>query len=124
MEATNKPDLSDDDSDGEQKAEPQLTEKEKQLRDSLMKDIYNDMSSSSDEEETKASDITQAHSASPEQPKKKGEYTEQDIQQDLERLEQRKAAKMAEETLKELFGDNYDENEEETESAEMAKINK
>jgi len=89
-----------------------------------MKDIYNDMSSSSDEEETKASDITQAHSASPEQPKKKGEYTEQDIQQDLERLEQRKAAKMAEETLKELFGDNYDENEEETESAEMAKINK
>lgn len=57
MEAANKPDLSDEDSDGEQKQE-QLTEKEKQLRDSLMKDIYNDMSSSSDEEESKSSETT------------------------------------------------------------------
>jgi hypothetical protein len=32
------------------------------------------------------------------------------MQEDLERMEQRKAAKMAEETLKELFGENYDEN--------------
>jgi len=38
-------------------------------------------------------------------------------------LEQRKAAKMAEETLKELFGENYDENGEEKESPEMQKIN-
>jgi hypothetical protein len=32
------------------------------------------------------------------------------MQEDLERMEQRKASKMAEETLKELFGENYDEN--------------
>jgi hypothetical protein len=54
MEANNKPELSDEESDGEQKVEePQITEKEKQLRESLMKDIYNDMSSSSDDEESK-----------------------------------------------------------------------
>jgi len=54
MDAVDKKEHSDD-SDEEQKAkkEPELTEKEKQLRDSLMKDIYNEMSSSSDEEDTK-----------------------------------------------------------------------
>ena len=49
-----------DDSDEDVKQsneKPVLTEKEKQLRESLMQDIYNDMSSSSDEEE-KASDPT------------------------------------------------------------------
>jgi len=60
MEASSKPELSDD-SDGEQKAEePVITEKEKQLRESLMKDIYNDMSSSSDDEESKSGEITYA----------------------------------------------------------------
>jgi len=78
MEDSTKPELSDD-SDGEHKVdEPVITEKEKQLRESLMKDIYNDMSSSSDDEESKSTEITQAYCASPE-IKKKGEYTEQDM---------------------------------------------
>jgi hypothetical protein len=91
MEATHTQDLSDD-SDEEnktQKQEPVLTEKEKLLRESLMKDIYNDMSSSSDEEEKEATpkpvesaDQTPEPSSPsrvPPKDKKKGEYTAEDM---------------------------------------------
>ena len=58
QEKEKKPDPTSDDSDEDTKTpkeEPVLSEKEKLLRESLMQDIYNNMSSSSDEED-KATD--------------------------------------------------------------------
>lgn len=69
-----------------------------------MKDIYNEMSSSSDEEDSKQT--TPSESESP-KPRKK-DYTAEDMQEDLEKMEQRKAAKMADDTLKEFFGEDYE----------------
>ena len=51
MEESKKTSLSVDSDNEEEEKAVNLTEQEKQLRASLMQDIYNDMSSSSDEEE-------------------------------------------------------------------------
>ena len=41
----------------EKKDEPQLSEKEKQKRDSILNELYNDMSSSDEEDDDQAPDV-------------------------------------------------------------------
>lgn len=73
-----------------------------------MQDIYNDISSSSDEEELKqAPSDNKTDFISPKE-KKKGEYSENDIKSDLEKMEQKKQQKLAAEALKDLYGGEED----------------
>jgi hypothetical protein len=64
-----------------------------------MRDIYNNMSSSSDEDEEQkenhASSPVLAQNTTPEESKtlKKSEYTDADLREDLEKMEQKKISK-------------------------------
>ena len=118
-----------------EESEPK-NDKEKQIRDSIMKDLYNDISSSDDEEESE-SPIPAAAAPNQEddetKPEEKAEeekdeklidpkpkhgsgkknkdkgYTKEQMLKDAEDLEKKKIAKEANEALKELYGDDYEE---------------
>ena len=112
------------------------SEKEKQIRDSIMNDLYNDLSSSDEEEEspvpTKATvpdgkeeeekvAVTEEEKKDEENESKQGTekkkttsskskgYTKEQMLKDAENMEKKKIAKEANEALRELYGEDYEE---------------
>ena len=108
------------------------SEKEKQIRDSIMNDLYNDLSSSDEEEESpspadlkpegeikeeekseeeKVDQVNIAKKDAPQKksPKNKGNkgYTKEQMLKDAQDMEKKKIAQEANEALKDLYGDDY-----------------
>ena len=94
------------------------------MRESIMNDLYNDLSSSDEEddspapqssqkeekkEESKTGNSEEQEPAKVSPEKKKPGYDKEQILKDIENLEKKKIAKEANEALKELYGDDYEQ---------------
>ena len=111
------------------------SEKEKQIRDSIMNDLYNDLSSSDEEEESptpvktapdgkgeeeKVATTEEVKNAEENESKesivkkkssssKSKGYTKEQMLKDAQDMEKKKIAKEANEALRELYGEDYEE---------------